>query len=54
VRIPAESDHHSGVKATAVPPGIRPAFRWDSDRRSGMKATGVPEQSDRLDDVVAG
>ncbi|MBN2645927.1 MAG: hypothetical protein JXR59_10710, partial [Desulfuromonadaceae bacterium] len=29
VRIPAESDHDSDRKATTVPAGKRPAFRFD-------------------------
>lgn len=35
LRIPAESDRQSGVKATGNPAGIRPLFRCESDRHSG-------------------
>ena len=35
MRIPDESVHHSGLKASTFPVGIRPAFRFDSGHHSG-------------------
>ena len=37
VRIPVESDHHSGGKKTTVPMGKRPAFRFDCGHHSDEK-----------------
>jgi hypothetical protein len=35
LRIPVESGHDSDGKASTVPAGIRPAFRFDSVHHSG-------------------